>query len=145
MGPGLQVRRGVMAGGVFVPQGLGGNHQVAQVDVALQGAGAAQADEGGGRHALGRLHHCDGAGGGADAGGHDGHRNIFISAGISDEFPVPAPDIFIEAPGDFLGPGRVAAGQDIGGQFAGETVDVVEAAFRITGNRACDIQIPSTF
>ncbi len=120
--------------GIFLPQGLRGDNQVTQVDVALQGPGASQADEGGRGDALGRLHYGDGAAGRPDAGGDDRDRNAMIRPGIGQEFPV-APLNFhpVERPGDPPGPVRVAAGEDVGGQVPGAAVQVIIAALAVLG------------
>ena len=139
-GLGDKIRRGVSLGGIFIPPGRLGDDQVPHLDVFLEGAAGAQADKGDGGDAVGRFDDGDGAGRGADAGGHDRDRDILIDAGIGEELPVfPAHIHPGEAAGDPLGPIRVAAGQDIGGQLPGGAVEVIKPAPGIFGNGTADV------
>lgn len=130
--------------GAFLPQGLGSDYQVPQVDVILDRPGAPQADEDGRRHALGRLHHGDGAAGGADPGGDDRHRDSPVRAGVGQELTVFSTQFHpVKELGDSPGPVRVAAGEDIRGQVAGAAVEMIIASLRVLGKVDVDHRIVS--
>ena len=102
---------GVLPAGVLKPDGAGGHHHIAGLDVQGDAAAGAGADERVGA-ALVELLHGDGGGGAADAGGAGGDLLPQQGAGPDVELPVVG-DLLgvIEQGGDGRDPARIA-GQD---------------------------------
>ena len=116
---------GVLPAGVLVPDGTGGHHHIAGLDLQGDAAAGAGAEEGVGPAFVELLHGDDG-GGPADAGGAGGDFLALQRAGPDVELPVVR-DLFgvVKQGGDGGDPARVAGQDAVAAHVAGDAADVV--------------------
>ena len=115
---------GVFHAGVLKPDGAGGHHDVAGLNVHIDAAAGAGADKGV-RAALVELLHGNGRGGAADAGGAGGHLFAQECAGPDIVFPVAGHLLRIVKQGGNGGhPARIAGHDAVAAHVAGGAADM---------------------